>query len=96
MKTLEDYMDDPRLVNDPGMVDALEPIIRIHAIRLKIQDETAGMTVEERNALFKKNADALFARLGLPPIKYADLSGQGKLKPREATPLNPQKTENGN
>ena len=82
MKTLEEYMTDPRLVNDPGMVNALAPIIRIQAIRLKIQDETAGMTVEERNALFKKDADAHFARLGLPPLTYVDLSGQGKLKPR--------------
>ena len=82
MKTLEEYMTDPRLINDPDMADTLEPIREIHAIRLKIQDETEGMTVEERNALFKKNADAHFARLGLPPPKYADLSGQGKLKPR--------------
>ena len=48
MKTIKDYMIDPRIVNDQGMIKALEPVIEIHAIRLKIQDETADMTIEEQ------------------------------------------------
>jgi hypothetical protein len=84
MKSVTDYMNDPRLLNDPGMAGALEPIRKIHAIRLKIQDETAGMTVAEKTALHEKNANAFFASLGLPPPKYVNLTGQGKLKPRAA------------
>jgi len=82
MKTVADYMNDPRILNDPAMVGALEPIRRIHAIRLKMQDESAGMTVEERAAMHKENSNAFFASLGLPPPKYVNLTGQGKLKPR--------------
>ena len=82
MKTVADYMHDPRIVNDPSMAGVLEPIRKIHAIRLMIQGETAGLTVEEEEALHKKNADAFFASLGLPPPKYVNLSGQGKLKPK--------------
>jgi hypothetical protein len=47
MKTVQEYMNDPRLLNDPDMAGALEPIREIHAIRLKLQDDTAGMTPEE-------------------------------------------------
>jgi hypothetical protein len=82
MKTIQDYMNDPRLLNDPLMEKALEPIKEIHAIRLKIQDETAGMTVEEEAAYHRKKTEKLFADFGLPPPQYVDLSGQGKLKPR--------------
>jgi hypothetical protein len=80
MKTIQDYMNDPRLLNDPLMEKALEPVKEIHAIRLKIQDETAGMTVAEEAAYHRKKTADLFARLGLPPPHYADLSGQGKLQ----------------
>jgi len=83
MKTIEDYLNDPRLVNDPDMADALEPVRRIHAIRLKIQDETAGMTAAEMSALFKKDIDECFARLGLPPPQYVDYTGRGKIKPEK-------------
>ena len=56
MKTIEDYMNDSRIVTDPLMEGALEPIRRIHAIRLKIQDETAGMTEAEKDAQSKKRS----------------------------------------
>ncbi|WP_461248967.1 hypothetical protein, partial [Treponema sp. R6D11] len=84
MKTVADYLNDPRILNDPAMAGALEPIRRIHAIRLKMQDESAGMTVEERSAMHKENANAFFASLGLPPPQYVNMTGQGKLKPRAA------------
>ena len=74
-------MNDPRILNDPDMVDALEPVKEIHAIRLMIQDEDAGMTEEEKRAHTKKCADHLFASLGLPPPKYVSLNAQGKLEP---------------
>ena len=74
MKTVDDYMNDPRIVNDPAMAEALEPVKEIHAIRLKIQDETAGMTPAEISALFRKNAEELFASLGLPPPQYVNIA----------------------
>jgi hypothetical protein len=83
MKTIEDYMNDPRIVNDPQMAETLEPMRRIHAIRLKMQDETAGMTEKEKDARSKKKIDEYFASIGLPPPQYADLTGQGKLKPKK-------------
>jgi len=42
MKTFEDYINDPRILNDPEMTGALKPIRELHAIRLVIQDETTG------------------------------------------------------
>jgi hypothetical protein len=78
---IKDYLNDPRIVNDPQMIGALEPIRRIHAIRLKIQDETAGMTEEEKETQSKKRIGEYFASIGLPPPQYVDFSGQGKLKP---------------
>jgi hypothetical protein len=75
-------MTDPRLLNDPAMSGALEPVKEIHAIRLMIQDETAGMTPEEKDSYHRRNAAALFTGLGLPLPQYVNLSGQGKLKPR--------------
>jgi hypothetical protein len=84
MKTIADYLNDPRILNDPQMVGALEPIREIHAARLMIQDETAGMTIAERSAYHKKNITDLFAGLGLPPPQYVNMTGQGKLKPKTA------------
>jgi hypothetical protein len=77
MKTIQDYMNDPRILNDPDMERALEPIKELHAIRLKIQDETAGMTVAEKAGYHRKKTEDLFASMGLPPPQFA---GQGKLK----------------
>jgi hypothetical protein len=82
MKTIQDYLNDPRMLNDPDMAGALEPVKEIYAARLMIQDETAGMTTAEKAAYHKKNATALFSGLGLPLPEYVNLSGQGKLKPR--------------
>ena len=81
MKTVQEYMNDPRMLNDPDMAGALEPVKEIHAIRLMIQDETAGMSAEEKAEYHKRGAEALFAGFGLPPPKYVNLSGQGKVKP---------------
>jgi hypothetical protein len=82
VKTIQEYMNDPRMLNDPAMSGALEPVREIHAARLMIQDETARMTPAEKAAYHKRNAEALFSGLGLPLPQYVNLSGQGKLKPR--------------
>jgi hypothetical protein len=83
MKTVQEYMKDPRILNDPDMAGALEPIKEIHAIRLKIQDETAGMSVAEESEYHRKKTFAMFASMGLPPPQIVNLSGQGKLRPRQ-------------
>ena len=75
MKTVQDYRNDPRFLNDPGMSGALEPVKEIHAIRLKIQDEMAGMSLEEKTGSLNKEAKAMGFRL------CYDLAGRGKLKP---------------
>ncbi len=73
-------MNDSRMLNDPQMAETLEPVRKIHAIRLMIQDETAGMNAVERTAYYHEGAAALFASMGLAPPKYVNLSGQGKVK----------------
>jgi hypothetical protein len=59
MKTIQEYMNDPRLLNDPGIAGALEPVREIHAARLMIQDETAGMTAAQKSEDLKKNTLAV-------------------------------------
>jgi hypothetical protein len=83
MKTVQDYFNDPRITGDPGLMNGPEEIRTIHAIRLKQQDETAGMSFEEKASLHRQRTDAMFTRLGLPPPQYVNFSGQGKLKPRQ-------------
>jgi hypothetical protein len=82
MKTVQDYFSDPRITGDPGLMSGPEEIRTIHAIRLKQQDETAGMSFEEKTEFHRKKTDAMFTSLGLPPPQYINLSGQGKLMPK--------------
>ena len=84
MKTMQEYMNDSRMLNDPAMAGALEPVKEIHAIRLMIHDETVGMNVAEKTASRKLEAVALFSSLGLPAPEYVNLTGKGKLKPKAA------------
>ena len=84
MKTVQDYFNDPRLTSDKGLMSGPEEIKTIHAIRLKIQDETAGMSIEEQNLLSRKKTDAVFSSLGLPLPRYVNFEGQGRInKPAE-------------
>ena len=54
-KTLDDYLNDPDLANEP-------PALReVHAARLMIQDETYGMSAEERTAYYHEAAVRFFA-----------------------------------
>jgi Zn/Cd-binding protein ZinT len=73
MKTIDDYLKDPSLGNEPMALR------EVHAARLKIQDETKNMTAEEKKAYYHDGATAFFNRLGITPT-YADFSSQDKLK----------------
>lgn len=59
MSKLNQYMDDPDIVNEPM------PLREIHAIRLMIQDEIKDMTPEERTNYWKKEADKVMKKYGL-------------------------------
>jgi hypothetical protein len=81
MKTIQDYINDPRLLNDPQIAGALESVKETHAIRLKIQDETAGMTAAEWAEFYNNEAISALVRHGLSP-QLVHFAGQGKLQPR--------------
>jgi hypothetical protein len=81
-KTVNDYMNDPRILEDQEMMEAPECIREIHAIRLKLQDETEGMTVEEHVDYVNKKGKAILARWGLSHL-YADYPKQ-ETKPLQA------------
>ena len=49
-KTLDDYLNDPDLANEP------EALREVHAIRLKIHDERKGMTAAEYNTIVREKA----------------------------------------
>ena len=49
-KTLDDYLNDPDLVNEPSALR------EVHAIRLMIHDEIKNMTAAERTAYFNGSA----------------------------------------
>jgi hypothetical protein len=82
MKTVQDYMNDPRILNDPGLMAAPEELREIHAIRLKQYDETVGMSAAEKSAYYRQKAAALFAGTETAP-EIVNYAGQGKLKPRQ-------------
>ena len=91
MKTVQDYLNDPRILNDPDMAGALEPIKEIHAIRLMLQDERAGMSPEEEVEYLNKKAEEFLASMG-KSLCY-NLTGKGKLQPREERAKAMQKQE---
>ena len=73
--TVDDYMNDPRILEDPEMMEAPECIREIHAIRLKLQDETAGMTTEEHVNYVNQKGKTILAQWGLTHL-YADFADQ--------------------
>jgi hypothetical protein len=81
MKTVQEYMNDPRIVNDKGLMDDPEEIRHIHAARLMLQDETAGMSDHERINYLNKKAAAILAPMGI--TTSPGFPGQGKIKYRE-------------
>lgn len=62
MNNLEKYMNDPDIANEPM------PLREIHAIRLKIHDETKGMTPQERTTHTHKKTAALLERYGIKVV----------------------------
>ena len=62
-KTLDYYLDDPNLINEPSALR------EVHAARMVVQDETKGMTAEERTAYYHNAAARFFAsdKAPLPP-----------------------------
>jgi len=84
MKTVHDYLNDPRITGEPDLMAGPEEIRTIHAIRLKQQDETEGMSFKEKAFRHQEKTDAMFAALGLPLPEYVNLSGQGKLQVKAA------------
>ena len=71
-KTVSEYLKDPRLLNDKGIMDAPDCIKEIHAIRLKIQDEFDVLSpVYDEQC--RKAVNAFFSEMGATP-QYADLS----------------------
>jgi len=84
MKTVQDYFNDPRITSDRGLMSEPEEIRTIHAIRLKLQDETSGMSYEEKASFHRNKTDAMFVSLGLPLPQYVNMTGQGRLKPKAA------------
>ncbi len=59
MKSLEEHMRDPDIADEPL------PLREIHAIRLKIQDETKSMTPKERAGNTARQAEKLLEQYGL-------------------------------
>jgi hypothetical protein len=62
IETVKDYLNDPRILNDREVMEAPRCIREIHAIRLKIQDKTAGMAPAERTEYYNRKAEAFLAR----------------------------------
>jgi Zn/Cd-binding protein ZinT len=62
-KTIEDYMNDPEIANEPSALR------EVHAIRLKIYDEIKDMTSAEITDYYHEGTKTAFARLGITP-KY--------------------------
>jgi hypothetical protein len=54
-KTLDDYLNDPDLVNEPFALR------EVHAIRLMIYDETKDMTAVEKTAYYRERAARFFS-----------------------------------
>jgi hypothetical protein len=70
MKTIDDYLNDPRITNDPDMQDVPYYIREVHAIRLKLQDEAKSMTLEERKE-YKRKSNSFLAQHGIKPVPAA-------------------------
>jgi len=71
-KTVKDYINDSRILEDPEMMEAPECVKEIHAIRLKLQDETEGMTPEEHADHVNKKAEKILAQWGITPRWYVN------------------------
>ena len=60
---LDKYMNDPEIINEPM------PLREIHAIRLKIHDETKNMTTDERREYYTDGLDEICQRYDIKIIQ---------------------------
>jgi hypothetical protein len=63
-KPLDDYMNDPDIIDEPM------PLREIHAIRLRLYDETKDMTFEEEAAYIHEKAVRAMAGYN---VKFVDV-----------------------
>ena len=89
-KSVKDYMNDPRILEDTEMMEAPECIREIHAIRLKLQDETAGMTTEEHVNYINRKAEAFMEQHGLTHL-YAGSAAREVLRTAVSEPISADK-----
>jgi hypothetical protein len=61
-KNLDYYMNDPDIIDEPM------PLREIHAIRLRIHDETKGLTPQEHTEYFREGAEKFFTQRGIVKI----------------------------
>jgi len=59
-KTFDDYMNDPDIIDEPMGLRLT------HAMRFKVQDETAGMTTKEHTAYYNEGLRHTCSKLGIP------------------------------
>jgi hypothetical protein len=76
-------MNDPRILENTEMMEAPECIREIHAIRLMLQDETEGMTIEEHVEQVNQKGTEILARWGLSHL-YAGFPKQEVSLPETA------------
>jgi hypothetical protein len=77
MKNFEEYLNDDDIQRMP------EYLREIHAIRKAIAEETSGLSVDETNNLLREEAAKAFSELGLPPPRYENLAGKGRIRKDE-------------
>ena len=65
MKTLNDYMNDPSVVNEQM------PLREVHAIRLMIYDETKDMSPTDRTAYYNDGLEEICQKYNIKIIKSA-------------------------
>ena len=65
MKTLNDYMNDPSVKNEPM------PLREVHAIRLMIHDRTKDMTSAERTAYYNRRGAEAAQKYGFKVVQSA-------------------------
>lgn len=59
MTDYEKYYNDPEIAEEPA------PLREVHAIRLKIYEDTKGMTADERKKYYAQGLDEATAKYGL-------------------------------
>ncbi|GHU53221.1 hypothetical protein FACS1894200_13800 [Spirochaetia bacterium] len=70
MKTVDDYLNDSRITEDPDMQDVPYYIREVHAIRLKLQDEAQNMTPEELTE-YKRKSNTFLVQHGIRTVSSA-------------------------